>query len=296
MKRFVLVLIALIAILGFSSLFYVNEGERGIVIRFGKVAHDTEGKALVYQPGLHLKLPFIERIIKLDARIKTLDGHADRYITSEKKDLIVDTYAKWRIEDFEKYFLSTGGGNQRQAEDLLARRINSGLRAEFGTRTIRDIVSGRRDEVMEQALIQASESSNDLGIQVIDVRVKKINLPDEVSTAIFDRMVAERQAVAREHRSQGREQAEIIRADIDARVTVMLADAQREARQTRGEGDAEAAEIYAKTYNQDPEFFAFIRSLESYTNSFGEGNNMLVIGPDSEYFKYFKSLQAKGNK
>lgn len=292
MKNFVLVLIVILAMLGFSSLFYVDETQRGIVVRFGKVATDENNKAIVYQPGLHFKMPIIERIVKLDARLKTLDGQADRYITSEKKDLIVDAFVKWRIQDFERYYLSTGGGNQRQAEDLLTRRINAGLRAEFGTRTIRDIVSGRRDELMEQTLIQASESSNDLGIQVVDVRVKQINLPDEVSTAIFDRMVAERQAVAREHRSQGREQAEIIRADIDARVTVMLADAEREARQIRGEGDAEAAEIYANTYNRDPEFFSFIRSLEAYTKSFGEGDSVMVISPDSEFFKYFNSLQA----
>lgn len=295
MKNFVVFLLVVLVVLGLNSIFYVAEGERGIVIRFGKVAQE-EGKALVYQPGIHVKIPFIERIIKLDARLKTLDGQADRYITSEKKDLIVDTYVKWRIVDFEKYFLSTGGGNQRQAEDLLSRRINSGLRAEFGVRTIRDIVSGRRDELMEQTLIQAAESSTDLGIQIIDVRVKQINLPDEVSTAIFDRMVAERQAVAREHRSQGREQAEIIRADIDARVTVMLADAQREARHIRGEGDAEAAEIYAKAYNKDKEFFAFIRSLEAYTRSFGDGDSMLVIRPDNEFFKYFNSLYLETNQ
>ncbi|WP_113906980.1 protease modulator HflC [Aliidiomarina celeris] len=293
MKNFVLVIIVALAALLYSSLFTIAEGERGIVIRFGKVAQSETGGALVYQPGLHFKMPFIERIVKLDARIKTLDGQADRFITSEKKDLIVDAFVKWRIQDFEKYYLSTGGGNQIQAESLLTRRINAGLRAEFGSRTIRDIVSGERDELMEQALIQASESSNDLGIQVLDVRVKQINLPTEVSAAIFDRMRAERDAVAREHRSEGREQAEIIRADIDARVTVMLADAEREARQIRGEGDAEAAQIYAQAYGKDPEFFAFIRSLEAYTKSFGEGNNVMVISPDSDFFKYFGALTTE---
>ncbi|MCC5855168.1 MAG: protease modulator HflC [Idiomarina sp.] len=292
MKNFVLVIIVILAALTYSSLFVVGEAERGIVIRFGKVAQDEQGMPVVYQPGLHFKIPFIERIVKLDARIKTLDGEADRFTTSEKKDLIVDAFVKWRIEDFSKYYLSTGGGNQRQAEELLTRRINSGLRAEFGTRTIRDIVSGERDELMEQALLQASESSNDLGIQVLDVRVKQINLPTEVSQAIFERMRAERNAVAREHRSEGREQAEIIRADVDARVTVMLADAEREARQIRGEGDAEAARIYAETYSQDREFFAFIRTLEAYTHSFGDGDSVLVIGPDSDFFKYFSSMNA----
>ncbi|RUO37646.1 protease modulator HflC [Aliidiomarina shirensis] len=293
MRNLTIVIVIILAVLGYSSLFTVAEGERGIVIRFGKVAQDEQGVAVVYNPGLHFKLPFIERIIKLDARIKTLDGQADRFITSEKKDLIVDAFVKWRIEDFSKYYLSTGGGNQVQAEELLMRRINAGLRAEFGSRTIRDIVSGERDELMEQALIQASESSNDLGIQVLDVRVKQINLPTEVSTAIYERMRAERNAVAREHRSEGREQAEIIRADIDARVTVMLADADREARQIRGEGDAEAARIYAETYGKDPEFFAFVRSLEAYTASFGEGDSVLVLSPDSEFFKYFNQMDIQ---
>ncbi|MFU8785527.1 protease modulator HflC [Aliidiomarina sp.] len=295
MKNLSVVIVVLLALLGYSSLFTVVEGERGIVIRFGKVAQDEQGMPIVYEPGLHFKVPFIERIVKLDARIKTLDGEADRFITSEKKDLIVDAFVKWRIEDFSKYYLSTGGGNQRQAEELLMRRINAGLRAEFGARTIRDIVSGERDELMEQALIQASQSSDDLGIQVLDVRVKQINLPTEVSTAIYERMRAERNAVAREHRSEGREQAEIIRADIDARVTVMIADAEREARQIRGEGDAEAARIYAETYGQDPEFFAFIRSLEAYTASFGDGDSVLVLSPDSDFFKYFNQVSAASN-
>lgn len=295
MRNLTIIIVIILALLGYSSLFTVAEGERGIVIRFGKVAQDEQGVAVVYDPGLHFKLPFIERIIKLDARIKTLDGQADRFITSEKKDLIVDAFVKWRIEDFSKYYLSTAGGNQRQAEELLMRRINAGLRAEFGSRTIRDIVSGERDELMEQALIQASESSNDLGIQVLDVRVKQINLPTEVSTAIYERMRAERNAVAREHRSEGREQAEIIRADIDARVTVMLADADREARQIRGEGDAEAARIYAETYGRDPEFFAFIRSLEAYTASFGDGDSVLVLSPDSDFFKYFNQMDIQPN-
>ncbi|EGN74562.1 HflC protein/HflC protein [Idiomarina sp. A28L] len=295
MRNLTIIIVIILALLGYSSLFTVAEGERGIVIRFGKVAQDEQGVAVVYNPGLHFKLPFIERIIKLDARIKTLDGQADRFITSEKKDLIVDAFVKWRIEDFSKYYLSTGGGNQIQAEQLLMRRINAGLRAEFGSRTIRDIVSGERDELMEQALIQASESSNDLGIQVLDVRVKQINLPTEVSTAIYERMRAERNAVAREHRSEGREQAEIIRADIDARVTVMLADADREARQIRGEGDAEAARIYAETYGRDPEFFAFIRSLEAYTASFGDGDSVLVLSPDSDFFKYFNQMDIQAN-
>lgn len=295
MKNFIAVIVVVLLGLGYSSLFTIAEGERGLVVRFGKVAQDDQGNAVVYNPGLHFKIPFIERIHKLDARVKTLDGEADRFITSEQKDLIVDAFVKWRIANFERYYLSTGGGNQAQAEDLLMRRINSGLRSEFGTRTISDIVSGEREELMEQAMVQAAESAVDLGIQVLDVRVKQINLPTEVSEAIYERMRAEREAVAREHRSEGREQAEIIRADVDARVTVMIADAEREARQIRGEGDAMAAEIYGEVYGQDPEFFSFIRSLEAYRESFDSGNDILVLSPDSDFFRYLNKMSGELN-
>lgn len=290
MRNLTIIIVVLVALLGYSSLFTIGEGERGIVIRFGKVAQDDQGQALVYQPGLHFKLPFIERIEKLDARVKTLDGQPDRFTTSEQKDLIVDAFVKWRISDFAQFYLSTGGGNERQAEDLLMRRINSGLRSEFGTRTIRDIVSGERDELMEQALVQAGEGASDLGIQVLDVRVKQINLPNEVSQSIYARMRAERNAVAREHRAEGQEQAEFIRADVDARITVMLADAQRQARQIRGEGDALAANIYGEAYSQDAEFFSFIRSMEAYSASFQGNNDVLVLSPDSEFFRYFNQM------
>ncbi|MCC5878987.1 MAG: protease modulator HflC [Idiomarina sp.] len=295
MRNLIIILAIIVAMLGYSSLFTIQEGERGIVIRFGQVATDDDGRPVVYQPGLHFKVPFIERIEKLDARVKTLDGQPDRFITSEQKDLIVDAFVKWRISDFAQFYLSTGGGNERQAEDLLMRRINSGLRSEFGTRTIRDIVSGERDELMEQALVQAGDGASDLGIQVLDVRVKQINLPTEVSQSIYQRMRAERNAVAREHRAEGRAQAEFIRADVDARVTVMVADAEREARQIRGEGDAEAARIYGESYSQDAEFYAFIRSMEAYTASFADGNDILVLSPDSEFFRYLNQMAGSGN-
>ncbi|RAJ99199.1 protease modulator HflC [Aliidiomarina maris] len=292
MRNLVIVIAVIVAILGYSSLFTIQEGERGIVIRFGQVAQDEDGRPVVYQPGLHFKIPLIERIEKLDARVKTLDGQPDRFITSEQKDLIVDAFVKWRIADFAQFYLSTGGGNERQAEDLLMRRINSGLRSEFGTRTIRDIVSGERDELMEQALVQAGDGASDLGIQILDVRVKQINLPTEVSQSIFARMRAERNAVAREHRAEGQSQAEFIRADVDARVTVMLADAEREARQIRGEGDAEAARIYGEAYSQDAEFFAFLRSMEAYKESFSSGNDVLVLSPDSEFFRFLNQMSG----
>ncbi|HET8816802.1 MAG TPA: protease modulator HflC [Pseudidiomarina sp.] len=293
MKNLIGVLVILAIVLGFSSLFVIKEGERAIVVQFGKVQRSAEtGLPIVFEPGLHFKLPFIEQVKTLDARFKTLDGNPDRFVTSEKKDLIVDTYVKWRISDFATYYLSTNGGNQAQAEALLTRRINSGLRAEFGSRTIKEIVSGERDSLMREALISGADSAQELGIEVIDVRVMQINLPTEVSQSIYQRMRAERQAVATEHRSEGREQAEFIRADVDARVTVMLADAQREAREIRGQGDAEAAGIYAETYSKDREFFAFIRSMQAYQTAFN-GNDVLVLEPDSDFFKYLKTLRPE---
>lgn len=293
MKNLIVVLVIIAALLGLSSLFVVQEGERAIVIQFGKVQRNADtGMPTVYEPGLHFKLPFIEQVKRLDARIKTLDGDADRFVTSEKKDLIVDTYVKWRISDFANYYLSTNGGNQAQAEGLLTRRVNSGLRAEFGSRTIKEIVSGERDDLMRQALIRGADSAQELGIEVLDVRVKQINLPTEVSQSIFQRMRAEREAVAREHRSEGREQAEFIRADVDARITVMLADAERQSREIRGQGNAEAAGIYAEAYTKDPEFFAFLRSMQAYQRSFENGNDVLVLEPDSDFFKYLKNQTA----
>lgn len=288
MKKLAIGVIAVAAMVCFSSIFIIEEGQKGIVVQFGKVKRVDSGEPRLYEPGLHFKVPLIDQVRKMDARIQTLEGQADRFVTSEKKDLIIDSYVKWKIEDFSKYYLATGGGNKIQAEDLLKRKINNGLRSEIGNRTIKDIVSGERSVVMEDALMKMARSS-ELGIKVVDVRIKQINLPVEVSNSIYQRMRAERTAVAREHRSQGREQAEILRADIDRKVTVMIADAESNARQLRGEGDAEAARIYADSYKKDPEFFSFVRSMEAYRKSFAGGNDLMVLKPDSEFFRYLKS-------
>jgi membrane protease subunit HflC len=294
MKNFILVIIVALGALVFSSLFVVQEGDRAIVIQFGKVQRDSETtQTVVFEPGLHFKLPFIDRVVKLDARIQTLDEVADRFVTSEKKDLIVDLYVKWRIRDFAKYYLATGGFKDN-AEILLQQKVNNGLRSEFGTRTISEIVSGERSELMDEAMAQAADSSDQLGIEIVDVRVKQINLPIEVRNYIFQRMRTERDAVAREHRSEGKEKAEFIKAEMDAKVTVMLADAERNARKLRGEGDAEAAQIYAQTYTKDPEFYNFLRSMDAYKTSFSSKQDVLVIEPDSDFFKYMNS--KTGNK
>ncbi|ASJ95594.1 MULTISPECIES: protease modulator HflC [Shewanella] len=292
MGRLSVIIAAILVAVGLSSLMVVNEGERAIVSRFGKILKD-DGVTRIYKPGLHIKLPVIDKIKILDSRIQTMDGAADRFVTSEKKDLMVDSYVKWRIKDHEKYYLATNGGNKVQAESLLQRKINNDLRTEFGRRTIKDIVSGSRDELQQDALRNASDSAQDLGIEVVDVRVKQINLPANVSSSIYQRMRAERTAVAKEHRAQGKEQSEIIRAKTDASVTIQIAEAERKALQVRGEGDAIAAKIYADAYKKDPEFYSFLRSLEAYQASFEKGSNVMVIEPEGDFFKYMKDANAK---
>jgi membrane protease subunit HflC len=288
MKNFIIAIIALILVLTVSSVFIVFEGQRGIVFQFTKIKRDADsGEMKIYEPGLHFKIPFINNVRKLDARIQTLDEAPDRFVTSEKKDLMVDSFVKWKIVDFSTFYLRTAGSVEN-ARALLKQKVNNGLRTEFGTRTIKEIVSGDRNAIMAKALESAASSREDLGIEVIDVRIKAINLPAEVSVSIYDRMRAERSAVAKEHRSKGQEQAEIIRATIDAKVTVMLATAQKEAQEMRGEGDALAAKVYADSYGQDPEFFSFYRSLEAYEKSFSSKSDILVVKPDSEFFNYLK--------
>lgn len=294
MKNIGLVIIAIIIAIGFGCLFVVKEGEKAIVIQFGKVERDAQGETVVFDPGLHFKIPLIDRVVALDSRIQTLDDPADRFVTSEKKDLIVDSYVKWKIKDFATYYLATSG-NKLQAEALLKQKVNNGLRSEFGTRTISQIVSGERSELMDEAMMQASSSSDELGIEIVDVRVKQINLPEEVSNSIFQRMRAEREAVAREHRSEGREQAEVIRAEIDAKVTIMLADAERNLRTTKGQGDAQAAQIYAETYSKSADFYAFLRSMDAYKASFDSKRDVLIVEPNSDFFKYMKDSAGATN-
>ncbi|KAF7772252.1 MULTISPECIES: protease modulator HflC [Pseudoalteromonas] len=292
MKNFSVVLLLAAVVMSFSSVFVVTEGQRAIVLLFSKVQKDSNDDAVVYGPGLHLKIPFFSQVRRLDARIQTLDGAPDRFVTSEKKDLIVDSFVKWRVNDFSSFYLRARG-DKAYAETLLKQKVNNGLRTNFGSRTIREIVSGERSELMAEALVQASESAQELGIEVLDVRVKQINLPNEVSNSIYQRMRAERTAVAKEHRSEGQEKAETIRAEVDRRVTVMLADAERNARGVRGEGDATAAKIYADAYNKDPEFFSFVRSLEAYKNTFKDKNDVMVLSPKSDFFNYMKGANAQ---
>ncbi|HAS4432216.1 TPA: protease modulator HflC [Vibrio cholerae] len=304
MRKLLIPSIVLIIAALLMSMFVIPEGERGIVIRFGRVLKDNNDLARIYEPGLHFKMPLFDRVKTLDARIQTMDGRSDRFVTSEKKDVIIDTYVKWRIEDFGQYYLATGGGNALTAEALLERKVTDVLRSEIGAREIKQIVSGPRNVAVlpenadssELTTEAAKEAMKDLGVYVVDFRMKKINLPDEISESIYRRMRAERESVARKHRSQGREKAEVIRAQAELEVATILAEADKTARVTRGTADAEAAKIYSDAYKKDPEFFSFLRSLRAYEKSFNSKNDILVLDPNSEFFQYMNNAKGAAAK
>jgi membrane protease subunit HflC len=277
--------IALLALLIYASTFIVKEYETAIKLRLGEIVGSD------YEPGLHFKVPLLNNILKFDARIQTLDSRPERFLTIEKKDVIVDSYTKWRISNAAQFFRSTGGDSARTAR-LLSERINTSLRDEFGKRTIQEVVSEDRLALMTELTKQIDTQATELGVDVVDVRVKKIDLPPEVSESVYNRMRAERERVARDLRAKGSEAAERIRADADRQRTVILADAYKEAEETRGLGDAKAAEIYATAYEADREFYAFYRSLNAYRASFGDGESTLVLAPDSDFFKFFRNMQG----
>jgi membrane protease subunit HflC len=285
-KKFLLPIgLVLLALLIYASTFIVKEYETAIKLRLGEIVGSD------YEPGLHLKVPLLNNIITFDARIQTLDSRPERFLTIEKKDVIVDSYTKWRISNAAQFFRSTGGDSARTAR-LLSERINTSLRDEFGKRTIQEVVSEDRLALMTELTRQIDTQATELGVDVVDVRVKKIDLPPEVSESVYNRMRAERDRVARDLRAKGSEAAERIRADADRQRTVILADAYKEAEETRGQGDAKAAEVYANAYTADPEFYAFYRSLNAYRESFGAGDSTLVLAPDSEFFRYFGHMRG----
>ncbi|ACR11102.1 HflC protein [Teredinibacter turnerae T7901] len=287
-KSFFIIIGALLAIFLLSnSLFIVQEYERGVLLRFGKVDNAD------LKPGLGIKLPFVDEVRTFDGRVLTLDARAERFLTVEKKSMMVDSFAKWRIIEVGTYYKATNGEEPR-AERLLEQRINEGLRNEFAARSLQEVVSGERDQLMvdlTKALNQFTQNS--LGIEVVDVRVKRIDLPTEVSGPVFSRMSAEREREAREHRSKGKEQAEIIKADADRQRTIIEAQAYRDSELLRGEGDASAAAIYAEAYNRDPEFYAFVRSLTAYRKSFSGKEDIMLVDPGSEFFRYMKDSKGK---
>mgnify|MGYP003572115723 CR=1 FL=1 len=272
-------------LVGLMAVFTVQETELALKLRFGKVVSGD------YDPGLHFKMPFIHQIRKFDKRIQTLDAPPEHFLTSEKKNLIVDSFIKWRIVDVVTYFTSVSGNPQR-AGRRLAEVIADGLRSEFGKRTIKEVVSGDRAEIMDIITEEASARATKFGISIIDVRIKRIELPTEVSTSVYRRMEAERERDAKQLRSQGEAQAVRIRAGADRKSVEMVAKAERDAEQTRGEGDGEATSIYAKAYTQNAEFYALYRSLNAYKTSFSDRSDMLLIQPDSDFFKYFNNLSG----
>jgi membrane protease subunit HflC len=278
--------IVLLIGLAVSTLFVVNQWEMAIKLQFGRIV-DSD-----YSPGLHFKIPFIQNVKKFDGRIQTLDSNPERFLTNEKKDVIVNSYAKWRIINPAQYFRSTGD-NEVNATRLLSERINTSLRDEFGKRTIQEVISGERAEIMALLTKDADEKAAELGVEVLDVRVKQIDLPKEVSQSVYDRMRAERERVAADLRALGAEEAEKIRANADAERIVILANAYKESEETRGEGDGLSAEIYARAFTENEEFYSFYRSLNAYDKTFNNSGNMMVLDPESEFFRYFKNAEGR---
>ena len=287
MKISTAIIAVVLLLLGLNSMFVVSEGHSALVLQFGRIVQTD------YQPGLHFKLPVIQQVMHFDKRILSLDAPPERYFTSEKKSVNVDFYVKWRIVDNAMYYRSTGG-DQLQATQRLTPIVKDALRFEFNARTLPDLISGGRKDITERVRAQTDASARkNLGIAVVDVRIKRIDLPNEVSESVYKRMRAERLQLANELRFTGQESAETIQADADRQGQVLRADARRDAATIRGEGDAQAAAIYAQAYSQDPEFFTFYRSLAAYRKSFEDGRGVLIMKPDNEFLRYFDQPAPK---
>ncbi|MCL2161358.1 MAG: protease modulator HflC [Betaproteobacteria bacterium] len=275
------------------SMFVVDQREYAIVFQFGEV------KQPIDSPGLKFKLPLIQDVRRFERRILTMDSakmdtsrSEERFLTSEKQNVIVDYFVKWRIEDPVLYFKSVSGDTAR-AEERLNRAINAGLRLEFGRHTVAEVISAKRDAIMQQVSTRANRDAETIGVKIVDVRLKRVEYPSEVSSNVYSRMEAERKRIANERRSKGKAESEKIRADADRERDITVANATREALQIQGEGDARAAAIYAEAYNADPEFYSFYRSLEAYRASFAGKEDLVVIAPDSDFFKYLKAPQGR---
>ncbi|TJY60923.1 protease modulator HflC [Sinimarinibacterium sp. CAU 1509] len=278
----ILAAIAVFAVLVISNTFFiVDQRETAVMFQVGQL------KQAGFEPGLHTKIPFYQTVRKFDSRILTLDNQTENFLTGEKKNVEVDFFVKWRIADPASYYRSTGG-QELVALDRLSAIVNRGLRDEFGSRTIQQAVSDERDVIMQELERKVANNVKELGIEIVDVRLKSINLPQSVSESVYDRMRAERARVASDLRARGAEEAEKIRAEADREAQVTLANAYKSAEELRGEGDAKAADIYARVYGQDTEFYSFYRSLNVYRSSFGGGQDVLVLQPDGPFFKYFR--------
>ena len=281
-----LILIGVVLLGVLSSVYVVSERERAVLLRFGEIIKPD------VKPGLHFKVPFIDKLRVFDGRIQTLDVPQERFFTQEKKAVIVDAYIKWRIADVQEFYRSTSGDAFR-ANTLLSQRAGSRLREKFGVLTLNEVVSGQRDELMTEITQTLNKSVERLGMQVLDVRVKKIDLPPQVSDSVFDRMSSERRKEAQEYRSKGNEMAKAIRANADRERQVIIAAAYRDSQKIRGDGDAKAAAIYSKAYGADAEFYSFYRSLKAYRDTFDSSSDILLLEPDSEFFQFMNSATGK---
>lgn len=282
-----IVFVLALTLVATSTLYVIQETELAVKLRFGRLIETN------IQPGLHYKIPFVDKVRKFDARVLTLDADPASFFTVEKKRLIVDAFSKWRIVDVDVYYRSTGG-NFLVAQERLASRVNDGLRNQFGARTLQEVVSGERDQLMKNLADKLNLTVRQtLGVEVVDVRIKGIDLPSEVSEQVYRRMKAEREKEARILRSEGGEQAEKIRADADRQKTILLANAYRIAEETKGQGDAQATSTYADAYTKNPEFYAFIRSLNAYGQSFSNKGDVLLVDPKSDFFRYLNSQKGE---
>ncbi len=284
--RFGFVVLVLAAIVVSMSTFMVHERELAIKFKLGEIVEFD------YEPGIYFQIPIINNIRKFDSRILTMDTPSERFLTAEKKNVIVNSFVKWKISDAKTFYTATAG-DERQAIARMASIINNELKGQIASKTMREVISGERATIMKQVTDNAGIKIRDLGIQLIDVRVKKVELPEEVSNTVYRRMATERQTVAREFRSRGEEKAKQIRANADRQREEILAEAYRKSEQIRGEGDAESAKTYADSFNQDKDFYSFYRSLKAYETSFGNRGDMIVLSPESDFFKFFKDSRKR---
>jgi membrane protease subunit HflC len=286
MKLLVAIAVLVLGIIGSASLFTVQETEMAILFKWGKIERAD------YQPGLHFKLPFVNNVRKFDKRIQTFDAKPEDYLTEEKKILVVDSFIQWQINDVKKFYVSMRG-DMDIAQERIATIVKEGLRNEFGRRNMFEVISGERHVIMDDINKSANKDVTAFGVRIVDVRIKRIEFPPKVSDKIFRRMETERTRIAKELRAQGNESAARITAEADRQVTILKADAFKEAEQVRGKGDAKASEIYATAYSKNKEFFTFYRSLNAYQNTFGSASDVMVMEPDSDFFNYFKNNQGK---
>jgi len=287
----IIVLIAVVVVAS-KSIYIVEETEKGLILRFGKVLRDAEKQPEVYSPGLHFKTPFVDTVVLIDTRVQLMDGTPDVFTTQNKEFLDVDTYVQWKVNDFAKFYIRTNG-NFRKAEGFIEGFVDNGLRNQFGKRTLEQAISGEREELMGDIRTFVNSKVPEYGLEVVDIRVKKVNYTSRVLKNVYEQIISERRAQAKLIRSEGKQEGNIVKAKTDANVLRTLAEADEYSRTVRGKTDADAAKIYADTYNKDPEFYAFLRSIDAYKASFDTKGDILVVSPDSDFFKYLKSSDGK---